>query len=385
MSTQDLEDLHPNSLAAQDHRAQQTFPDARELADRASAQSGRPLQQILKEIHQGERWPGKMSALDYLSHGLYELDKSQRKEFISDHIHWPIHDICNDPEWSEKTTDKSRCTQILLDSGIETIPVLALANAAEVDQGPTRSIQSSDDLRDFLSASSFPLFAKPNRLLGSFGAFRIEAWDGERATLSSGEQSSADAVLNEVMAGIPYVLQAVVKNHDQLREFASGLATVRAVNLVEEQTVRMARAVLKIPVAGQIADNAWREGNLVANVDPETGVITRVISGSGPDLVEYVEHPETGDPLVGMSIPLWSELRELNERTARVFGALPFQSQDIALTNDGPVVVEVNSGASFALPQIASGTGMLTQENRRFFEAAGVNFRKLPSPQARAA
>src|SRR3546814_6489185 len=39
--------------------------------------------------------------------------------------------------------------------------------------------------------------------------------------------------------------------------------------------------VLKIPAGANIADNFWRAGNMLANIDPEHGTILRVLRGTG--------------------------------------------------------------------------------------------------------
>ncbi|MEK9661332.1 MAG: hypothetical protein VW644_06305 [Alphaproteobacteria bacterium] len=44
---------------------------------------------------------------------------------------------------------------------------------------------------------------------------------------------------------------------------------------------------------------------------------------------------------------------------------------DIAITRDGPVLIEINTGGGFDLPQLASGEGFLTDEVGEFFRACG--------------
>src|SRR3546814_11007090 len=67
----------------------------------------------------------------------------------------------------------------------------------------------------------------------------------------------------------------------------------------------------------------------------------------------------------------WQEVRRVNDACARLFAPVRYQSLDIALTDAGPVVVEVNVGGSFVLPQMASGQGLLTEETRDFFVGCG--------------
>ena len=48
---------------------------------------------------------------------------------------------------------------------------------------------------------------------------------------------------------------------------------------------------------------------------------------------------------------------------------------DVAITPDGPSLIEINSGGAFDLPQLASGRGLLTDEVQAFFAACGVRLR----------
>jgi hypothetical protein len=99
-----------------------------------------------------------------------------------------------------------------------------------------------------------------------------------------------------------------------------------------------------------------------------------VVRGKGLDLEELNDHPQTGKPLVGLALPHWSKLRKINDACARLFAPMRYLSLDIALTADGPVIVEVNMGGGFDLPQLASGSGLLTDEFVSFFQACGYKF-----------
>ena len=90
--------------------------------------------------------------------------------------------------------------------------------------------------------------------------------------------------------------------------------------------------------------------------------------------VEFLEdHPDTPSLMV-LTLPYWNELKEITARAARIFAPVRYQSTDIALTEDGPVIVELNYGGGFDLPQYASGRGMLTPKVRAFFENFGYDF-----------
>ena len=119
-------------------------------------------------------------------------------------------------------------------------------------------------------------------------------------------------------------------------------------------------AVMKIPTDGNIADNYWRTGNMLGALDKETGEITRVVTGTGPALRELTHHPVTEAELTGLKLPEWHVASALCRRAAMALPGLRTQSWDIALTNRGPVAIEVNWGGDLNLHQLAHGRGILS-------------------------
>jgi glutathione synthase/RimK-type ligase-like ATP-grasp enzyme len=53
---------------------------------------------------------------------------------------------------------------------------------------------------------------------------------------------------------------------------------------------------------------------------------------------------------------------------ARALPGLRVQAWDIALTDRGPVLVEVNIGGDFNLPQLAHATGLMDERFRAFVD-----------------
>ena len=129
--------------------------------------------------------------------------------------------------------------------------------------------------------------------------------------------------------------------------------------------------VLKLPSSDNIADNFWRPGNLVCALDPDTGTIRTARTKDAFGTTGHASHPATGAPLVGETLPLWDRVLDLARTCAPVFAPIRYQSMDIAITPAGPMLVEIDTGGSFTLPQYASGRGFLTDEVRAFFRACG--------------
>ena len=54
------------------------------------------------------------------------------------------------------------------------------------------------------------------------------------------------------------------------------------------------------------------------------------------------KHPDSGQEFRGFCIPMWTEAVHLARRAHQTFSSLPFIAWDIAILQDGPVLVEGN-------------------------------------------
>jgi hypothetical protein len=100
-------------------------------------------------------------------------------------------------------------------------------------------------------------------------------------------------------------------------------------------------AFQKLIVGGHQIDNfagSWT-GNLVVFVEPGSGAL----GGAFVDGTPCAVHPGTGEKIAGFHLPHWSGARALVERAALRFTPLRAIGWDVALTQDGPVLVEGNS------------------------------------------
>lgn len=83
-------------------------------------------------------------------------------------------------------------------------------------------------------------------------------------------------------------------------------------------------------------------GGILCSLDRKTG---RIRQASLPNAEPIVKHPDTGAPLLGALLPFWRESLELAERAhAAAFPRFAFLGWDIALTAEGPLLLETNAG-----------------------------------------
>jgi hypothetical protein len=255
--------------------------------------------------------------------------------------------------------------------GFRTTPTLALfCNQAGI-RSP-RLLRDEAALRDFLrDPAHYPLFAKPVGGLQSLGSISVDRYDATLDCLItvSGRQLPLAKFVADVSThyGAGYLLQRRVAPHAEVRTICGDrLATVRLLTVICAGAPRIIRACWKIPAGEHGADNFWRAGNLLAQLDLATGKVLRVIRGAGMALEDVTHHPDTGAALIGATVPNWAAVTSTALEAAKVLPDMNLIGWDIAPVDDGAVLVELNQTPDFILPQLADRRGILDDDLKRF-------------------
>ncbi|GJL92863.1 sugar-transfer associated ATP-grasp domain-containing protein [Hyphococcus sp.] len=345
----------------------------------AQKKSGRSAVELAQEfwgLHFGR---GKLTLPEYIQYRVYEANdngRAEKERFITNTLHWPITYACCDQSWMAATEDKWLCSHILAKSSVATPETLAVIDKTERNYPGTRKISTANDLRDFaMSPGMLPCFGKEIRGICSFGAFLILEADNERIHLKGEGWLDYETCFNEFVGDTPYLIQPLVKNHSFFSKYTDNLATIRVCILVDKDEVKTPFAVLKLPSKDNLADSFWRPGNLSCGLNPDNGEILTARLKDNFETADCAEHPETGAKLLGERLPQWSEVMDLVRNCAPIFHPVRYQSMDIAVTDQGPMLIEINTGGGFDLPQLASGKGFLTDEVCDFFRSCG--YRKI--------
>ena len=144
------------------------------------------------------------------------------------------------------------------------------------------------------------------------------------------------------------------------------------------------RAAWKIPSGESVADNFWRSGNMLGGLDVDTGAVLRVLRRSAHGTEQVEVHPKTGTSFKGLVFPHWDQMRETVMRGAAALPSCHFQGWDVALTDRGPVLVEVEGdGGDPIMEQLCFDTGLLQGRYLDFAKKALAN-RKERKKKARA-
>lgn len=350
-------------------------PGHMQYLNHATRRSGRSPLELAREYARLHFGRGKLTLEEYVQYGVYDLarhDASEQSRFVTNNLHWPITRSCCDMTCQSVTEDKWLCASILRQGGAPTPETLAVIDRGSRVYPGTRKISTADELRAFATAEgALPLFGKENRGTCSFGAFLISEADENRVRLEGEGWMDYAALVDEFIGSTPYILQPLVRNHSFFDRFTQSLATIRVCILLSDDVVKIPFAVLKLPSSGNVADSFWRPGNLACDLDLDTGRIVTARSKDALGTTDHTDHPETGETLIGATAPMWSRVLDTARACAPMFQSARYQSMDIAVSETGPVVIEVNTGGGFDLPQLASGRGFLTDEVTEFFRDCG--------------
>jgi len=169
----------------------------------------------------------------------------------------------------------------------------------------------------------------------------------------SGRRYSAADLVN-LLATHPdfdrWIIQEKVENHPDIVELTgtSALQTVRIVTGVNHHgQVSILLAAQKLVGTGEKGHDHFSlgmEGNHLAELSIADGKIVRALTGvqHGFELQDLKIHPKTGRALVGFQVPLWRDACEMVIDAARKFYPVKTIAWDVALTPDGPLVIEGN-------------------------------------------
>ena len=150
-------------------------------------------------------------------------------------------------------------------------------------------------------------------------------------------------------------LEELVKQHADWEALCPGCVnTLRIITGAAAGQSWILFAATRVGSGKGVADNFHMGGSAVL-IDMETGKLT----GTGLDkaLNEH-EYSATGVRYDGYQVPYWEEIKALCLEAALVNDQIHFIGWDVAITPNGPLLIEGNRGSGFDLPQVLAKRGL---------------------------
>jgi hypothetical protein len=226
--------------------------------------------------------------------------------------------------------------------GLPCIAELFTVTADGTCTGPDDGPIGADEAFRLIRAAGGRVFVKP---VGNFGGSGGHVFDLARHDLPE-----------LLQRGEPRIVQPLLRQHPILDAlYPRSVNTVRIDTLIDGDTVRSSAATLRLGMGGSRVDNLSR-GGLTVPIDLSTGRL----AGPGRRMPcfatrYYQLHPDTGVRFESLTLPHWPQVRDLVERGARALAPLGTLGWDVALTAEGPVLVEANANWGEDLFQLNRG------------------------------
>jgi hypothetical protein len=336
---------------------------------------GKTYQQIVVEIARLGFGQGQLDADEYIALQLYDDSRfpaAAKKEFVGLEGMRRILAIANwDQEWWGIARSKLAATHMLAAFGFP-VPETLGVFSRDLELPAYPRLSTTTELATFLrNPAHYPLFGKPTDSQQSIGSTSLARYVAETDEVESyfDDRTKVEALAAEIAHKFAdgYMLQRRVVPHARTREICGDrLATCRLITCRTSRGIEVLRALWKIPGGRNVADNYWRSGNLIAGLDLDSGIIKRVVTGSGVSLQEVECHPASGVRLVGQAVPEFQRMKDMVVAGHRLFHKLGLLGWDIAPTEDGIVVVEPNLFGDCFLPQLADARGLLDERMQSY-------------------
>lgn len=263
---------------------------------------------------------------DYVMFGFYNMNGRQRDTYLTRVRNKKVIDHMNDLSYSDEFDDKLRFNQRF-----------AKYLGRKTLNGETATLT---EFTDFIAGQE-AIFAKINHGDCGRGVERLRVADF----------ASPDAMLAYIREHKLVVLEhQLIQHPDMARLHPNSVNTMRIVTDNVNGNVTIAYIIVKMGTGGSVCDNSG-QGGILARVDVDTG---RISTPATDDYFHvYDTHPDTGIPLVGYQLPMVPEAIAMAKEAAQVFPQVGHVGWDMAVTPDGPAIIEGNNFPGTDLCQLA--------------------------------
>ncbi|MGB3723730.1 MAG: sugar-transfer associated ATP-grasp domain-containing protein, partial [Pacificimonas sp.] len=260
--------------------------------------------------------------------------------------------------------------QALKGAGLPFPDVVAVAHAQRAFPGAARLSSLAETRAWLLDPCNYPFFGKP--AAGTFGqsvcyalgvdvaANRIDYFGGHSASI----EETANLVFSDRAHG--YLLQQLVRSSAQMADIMGDVVpTARIISVMTASGVFLHQAVLRVPRGDLPTDNYAKgaSGTGAAWIDIESGTLGPVHWGSGFGQKCLDDHPVTGARIAGFALPEWTDITEMLVEGHRYFPGLPLIGWDVAFSDEGPLILELNATSGYVVLQ-ATGHGFVDDRLR---------------------
>lgn len=187
---------------------------------------------------------------------------------------------------------------------------------------------TQEEIISFLSSNK-RVIAKPIKMSKGKGIYEMD-------------RNKTDEELAKSVLGEKILLEEIITQHHLMCFGNKSVNTLRITIILDSQgEVHIIKPVFRCGVGDSIVDN-YHAGGVLYPIHLEYGKIQGPGGNRKSGQVVFV-HPGTNIFMIGRDIPYWNEAIDLVTSAAKQIPQLRFVGWDVAITENGPVLIEGNT------------------------------------------
>jgi len=192
-------------------------------------------------------------------------------------------------------------------------------------------------IRESLDTAVRKIIIKPVRGKGGKGIHVAHIENGDIHVTYRDQRLPIDALTIEARS----IIQQYVPQHEALNRIAPhSINTIRIQTLLtRDNDILIVGAMIRFGIDETVVDNL-SSGGIGIGIDTESGTLMEQAHDFASRT--YTRHPTSDVELLGYEVPCWPEVVKLATRIQSCFPYYRFLGHDIAITPDGPVIIEIN-------------------------------------------
>jgi hypothetical protein len=306
----------------------------------------KPVRQQIEELAALKRYYG-YPPYQYIKHCLYlESFDGDIFDFIPPEIVHRYRDKMNPEHARRFVIDKKAFSEVMAESNL---PVVT--NLFTVKRGGLIRDRNGDEIEfhefetQLLESTTTKCFIKPFNGGGGNGIYRMLIRDGI-LDIDGMKIASKEALYERLFSRSPhqeFIVQPEIIQHEVLNQLnPSSVNTIRIDTWIQGNDIVSNAALLRMSNGCTYTDN-WAKGGIIVNIDLGTGVLGKVgRTKSKYGGLCFRQHPFSQSHFGGTRLPFWPEVKELVRYAAQVLRPLGFLGWDVAISTEGPILIEAN-------------------------------------------
>ncbi len=256
----------------------------------------------------------KSGYTDYLNFRFYEIDAKKRETFITRGYNNDLNNLYNQKTASYVLDDKF----IFL----ETFKDLVGRDFMKVEKDQFESFERFFNLHS-------EIIAKP-----------LDSMCGEGISFYRNNSENVTEVFEKLTNKDPFIIEEVIQQHPKMSQLnPDSVNSIRIYTLRKDEKAEVMFAACRIG-SGKRVDN-FHAGGMIVKIDLESGQISS--NANNQELESFTQHPITKTEFIGFEIPYFQEAKEITLKAALRLNNLNYVGWDVAITTNGPILIEGNT------------------------------------------